>query len=139
MRGRTFALGTIAASLAGLSVSLYLLFPEQVASSPYCSINQLLSCGPVILGEHSRFLGVPVAAYGVAWFAVSSVLSLASLRSPSLMRYLVYWGALGLMGVAYLTYLEFFVIGSFCVFCTVAHLMGALVFGLALLGRASSE
>lgn len=138
MRANAWSLGCSASSVTGLLVSLYLLFPERVASSPYCSINQLLSCGPVILGEHSRLLGVPVAAYGAVWFVAASALSLASLRAPSLLRYLVYWGALGLIGIAYLTYVEIFVIGSVCVFCTLAHLMGALVFGFALLGRSSS-
>jgi uncharacterized membrane protein len=37
-------------------------------------------------------------------------------------------------GIAYLVYLEFFVIGSVCVFCTLAHLMGALVLGFSVLG-----
>ncbi len=129
------AVGAAFSSFSGLLVSLYLLFPEQVASSPYCSINQLLSCGPVIAGEYSRFLGVPVAAYGALWFAVSSTLSLISLRRPGLLRYLALWGLVGMAGVAYLVYLELFEIGSVCVFCTLAHLMGALVLGFAVLGR----
>jgi uncharacterized membrane protein len=128
------AVGATASSLAGLLVSVYLLFPEQVTSSPYCAINQLLSCGPVIMGEHSKFLGVPVAAYGVVWFAAAIALSLRSLRRPQFLRYLAWWGVVGMAGVAYLVYLEFFVIGSVCVFCTLAHLMEALALGFAVLG-----
>ncbi len=127
-----------ASSLAGLLVSVYLLFPEQVTSSPYCAINQFLSCGPVITGEYSSFLGIPVAAYGVLWFAASSVLSLRSLNRPRLLRYLAWWGLLGMAFVAYLVYLEFFVIGSVCLYCTLAHLMGAFVLGFAVLGQRES-
>ncbi len=132
------AVGAAASALAGLFVSVYLLFPEQVTSSPYCTINRFLSCGPVVTGEYSKFLGVPVAAYGVMWFAAAFALSLLSMRGPHLLRYLTWWGAVGMAGVAYLVYLEFFVIGSVCVFCTLAHLLGALVLGFAVLGRSES-
>jgi uncharacterized membrane protein len=77
--------------------------------------------------------------YGAAWFVVSLVLSVFSLVKTRARTALFGWSVLGLLGVAYLAYLEVFVINSICVLCTVAHVLGILVFSASFIGLRYSK
>jgi uncharacterized membrane protein len=73
----------------------------------------------VALSEYSAILGIPVAYLGAA-FSTALLLTVAAWlwRRASLALSAAYaLGTLGLVFVAYLTYLELFVIHAICIWC----------------------
>lgn len=124
---RHLYLASTVLAVIGLGLSLYLTY---VSSLPYCPLPAP-GCDQVIASPYSKILGVPVAALGAAWFTVAAALSLTAALRGRCGRALLSWCVVGVLGVAYLIYLEVAVIGAVCLYCTLAHLLGLGVTGLA--------
>ncbi|MCX8200519.1 MAG: vitamin K epoxide reductase family protein [Candidatus Caldarchaeum sp.] len=109
-----------AASTAGMVLSIYLtlLPPPQ-----FCEISSFLSCETVLSSPYAYFLGLPTAAYGVVWFAVASSGVLLAADRKAVAKFMTIWSFFGVAAVAVLVYVEFFLIGSLCILCTVAHVL----------------
>jgi len=110
----------IAAALtagAGLAIAIYLTSVKLAGGLPVC--GPLQGCETVAQSQYSSIVGIPVALVGVAFSATLVVLSLIWWRRQERRAILASYG-LGLFGivfVAYLTYLELFVIGAVCLWC----------------------
>lgn len=102
---------------AGLLISLYLTAVKLSGGVPVC--GPLAGCDTVNSSVYSQFMGVPVALFGAMGSAAVLSGALAWWRSgwrPGLLlAYLV--GLASLPVLAYLTYLEVFVIGAICAWC----------------------
>lgn len=107
-------------ALAGLFLSLYLtLFKLGYIGHLACATG---SCERVQTSQWSMLLGVPVAAWGVAFYlAVLSVAVAGTLQSladsPIISRLLMAMTVVGALFSAYLTGLELFVIHATCRYC----------------------
>lgn len=102
---------------AGLAIAAYLAWTKLIGAVPAC--GPLRGCETVNTSPYSEVGGIPVAAIGVGYSAAILVASLRWLRSID-RRALLAAYALGLAGslfVAYLSYLELFVINAVCVWC----------------------
>ena len=112
-------LGSILVLLAvlGIAVAGYLAGTKLSGALPVC--GPLQGCETVATSEYSEIMGVPVALFGVAYSVVALVTSLVWWRGGNRRAlYLLYgMGLLGLLAVAYLTYLELFVIEAVCIWC----------------------
>ena len=112
-------LGSILVLLAvlGIAVAGYLAGTKLSGALPVC--GPLQGCETVATSEYSEIMGVPVALFGVAYSVVALVTSLVWWRGGDRRAlYLLYgMGLLGLLAVAYLTYLELFVIEAVCIWC----------------------
>lgn len=111
--------GLLAAVLAGagLAISAYLTSVKLAGELPVC--GPLKGCETVALSSYSEILGMPVALLGAGFSALVLILALAWWRAGDRRALLATYG-LGLFGilfVAYLTYLELFVIHAVCVWC----------------------
>ncbi len=111
--------GLLAAVLAGagLAISAYLTSVKLAGELPVC--GPLKGCETVALSSYSEILGIPVALFGAGFSALVLILALAWWRLGDRRALLATYG-LGLFGilfVAYLTYLELFVIHAVCVWC----------------------
>jgi len=121
-------------SLAGWFVSVYLwLYKIGAIGELQCGAG---GCEAVQLSPHAVFLGLPVAFYGVAGYAVLFGLSLAGLqdrwrRSPWISPALLALAAIGFLFSAYLTYLELFVIHAICRWCVVSAVLMTAIFVIA--------
>jgi uncharacterized membrane protein len=113
-------------ALVGLFVALYLtLYKVGVIGELACSIG---SCEAVQTSRWSTFLGLPVAAWGLVFYASVLAMALAGLteryedsRSLALgMLALTAWGTLFSL---WLTYLELFVIRAICQWCVISALL----------------
>ena len=110
----------IAAALtagAGLAIAIYLTSVKLAGGLPVC--GPLQGCETVAQSQYSSIVGIPVALAGIAFSATLIVLSLIWWRRQQRRAILASYG-LGLFGilfVAYLTYLELFVIGAVCLWC----------------------
>ena len=123
-------------SLAGIFVGVYLtLYKFGVIGSLVCNVG---SCEKVQSSRYSVFLGLPVATWGIGFYLLMLVLSVASMqeryagsRGLSLAMFLVTgWGVLF---TAWLNYLEAFVINAWCEWCLGSAAMVLVLFILALM------
>lgn len=103
---------------AGLAIALYLSVVELAGGVPVC--GPIHGCEEVARSEYSRIGGVPVAVFGVGLSLVLLALALAWWRTNLYALLLAHYG-LSLAGVlfeAYFLYLQVFVIGAVCIWCT---------------------
>jgi uncharacterized membrane protein len=109
-----------ALALAGIFVSLYLtLYKLGIIGELSCSIG---SCETVNTSRWSRFLGLPVAAWGLMFYldvfavaVISTFPHFEDQRAFSIV--LVAQSAIGVLFSAWLTYLELGVIHAICIWC----------------------
>jgi len=116
----------------GLGIALYLSIVELNGGVPVC--GPLHGCEEVARSEYSRIGGIPVAVFGVGLSLVLLTLALAWWRTNLYALLLAHYG-LSLAGVlfeAYFLYLQVFVIGAICVWCTSYGLSLILRFAIAL-------
>jgi uncharacterized membrane protein len=109
-----------ALALAGIFISLYLtLFKLGVIGELTCSIG---SCETVNTSKWSTFLHLPVAAWGLLFYAEVFVISVLGTmprfeNEPFVSLILVVEAAFGVLFSAWLTYLELAVIHAICIWC----------------------
>ena len=104
-------------AVSGLVISGYLLIVRLANELPACPISG--GCETVQQSEYSAIAGIPVAAIGVVDSIVVLVATAVWWRRGDRRALYVAYG-LGLVGtlmVAYLTYLELFVIHAICTWC----------------------
>jgi uncharacterized membrane protein len=123
-------------TLAGLSVSGYLAVVRLRGESAVCGPSK--GCETVAASGYSIVLGVPVAIWGVLFSLAVLACAVAWWRGADRRALLLAYGLLlpGALAVAYLTYLELFVIHAICLWCVayaVAVVVSLGVAGLALL------
>jgi uncharacterized membrane protein len=109
-----------ALALAGIFISLYLtLFKLGVIGELTCSIG---SCETVNTSKWSTFLHLPVAAWGLLFYAEVFVISVLGTmprfeNEPFVSLILVVESAFGVLFSGWLTYLELAVIHAICIWC----------------------
>lgn len=113
--------------VVGLGIALYLSVVELNGGVPIC--GPLKGCEEVARSEYSRIAGIPVAVFGVGLSLVLLTLAIAWWRTDLYALLLAHYG-LSLAGVifeAYFLYLQVFVIGAVCIWCT--------TYGVSLIAR----
>jgi uncharacterized membrane protein len=116
----------------GLAIAAYLSIVELQGGVPACGV--LRGCEEVARSEYSRISGVPVAVFGVGLSLLLLALALAWWRTDLYALLLAHYG-LSLAGVifeAYFLYLQVFVIGAVCIWCTSYGLSLVARFAIAL-------
>jgi uncharacterized membrane protein len=119
-----------ALALAGIFISLYLtLYKIGVIGELSCSIG---SCETVNTSKWSRFLGLPVAAWGLLFYLdVFAVALVGTMRrfefEPAISFLLVGEAAVGVLFSAWLTYLELGVIHAICIWCVTSAVIVTLI------------
>ncbi len=114
----------LAAACSSLFIH-YRLLTQPGYASP-CDINATFSCSDAYRSPYGSLFGVPVALFGVLWFAFVIVLVAVASRGPapvqeSLPGYLFAWSTIGLAVTLYLAYAAFFILKELCVFCLVTY------------------
>ncbi len=112
--------------LAGVVTSSLALREHYDTGTSPCDINDVWDCGAVNHSPYAVFHGVPVAIIGIVGYAL-----LAALAGRFPLVTLL--GALGGMGFALrLTYIEWKVLGTWCIYCVTSQGIIAAIFLLAL-------
>jgi len=125
-----------ALALAGFFVALYLLlYKLGMIGALNCSVG---SCETVNTSKWATFLGLPVAAWGVAFYAGLLALGLVSVQeryasSKGMSQALVLYSGAGLIFSTWLTYLELFVIHAVCQWCVVSAVIVLVIFATTVL------
>ena len=127
-------------ALMGLFISSYLVYHHYtvVASglnAEWCNVNTDVNCDVVAASKYSEVYGIPVAIIGLLWFIVVVVLAFPFadriLKNKSHL-FLLGWSVLGTIGIASLIRAEF-VLGVWCIACTLTHAAGFGIFSIALI------
>jgi vitamin-K-epoxide reductase (warfarin-sensitive) len=87
------------------------------SATAYCDFNQKFNCDIVNRSEYSTVMGIPVAGIGVAGYAVLFVLSTfyrGRIETPGRLRMA---SAAGLAFALYLTYIEAYLLTTWCILC----------------------
>ncbi|HKY98805.1 MAG TPA: vitamin K epoxide reductase family protein [Gemmatimonadaceae bacterium] len=120
-------------ALAGIFVALYLLLYKMgIIGELTCSVG---SCETVNTSKWATFLGLPVAAWGVAWYVATFVLALVSTDarfadSSVISSVLLGNAAIGWIFSLYLTWLELFRIHAICQWCVISAIIVTIIFFL---------
>ncbi len=107
-----------------------------------CDINEKFSCSTVNMSPQSEFFGFPTAGIGLIGYSVLAMMSFFLLRKKDWRDKffheklfnlvtpftLLIVAAIGLIMQLYYTYVEFFVLEQFCIFCLFSQ---ALIIGIA--------
>lgn len=136
------------AILAGIGIavsSVSLDHHYRKSKTSYCDFGESFNCDLVNRSEYSTLAGVPVALIGILGYATLLVFATVyrmKAETPTLLCV----GALAGLGFAlYLTYVEKFVLGTWCILClsSLAMIASISVLSVVLLisarGRAQSE
>lgn len=133
-----FALVGLVASSASAFVHYQLLNDPTYAS--FCDVNATFSCTEAYSSRYGSVAGVPVAVFGMIFFAF--VLGLVALCSSSasaagnLPGYVFAASTIGLAVVLYLAYASFVILKAVCVLCAGTYLA---VIGLFLLSGSATR
>ena len=121
-------------ALAGVFVALYLtLYKLGYIGTLACAVG---SCETVQTSKWATFLGVPVGAWGVAYYIFVLALAIVGLSgrfadSRGISQLLVGVTAFGLLFSLWLTYLELFVIHAICQWCVISAILATILFVLS--------
>ena len=105
-------------SLAGMIVSAVSLQRHYAKSeTSYCEFGERFNCDIVNRSEYSSLLGIPVAGIGVAGYALLVVLSTFQRLDNQTPTRLLLAASAGLALALYLTYVEAYVLTTWCILC----------------------
>lgn len=121
-------------SLAGVADSAISLQRHYAKSATtYCDIGQQFNCDIVNRSEYSSIVGIPVAAIGVAGYAVLFFLTTFWRSHPGTPSRLAAASIAGLGFALYLTYIEAYELNTWCILCLISL---ALIFFITVLALA---
>ena len=113
-------------SLVGILIALYLtLYKLGIIGELSCTLG---SCETVNTSKWATFLGLPVAAWGLAAYVALFALAMAGTGeryagSQTISLLLVAISAWSVVFSAWLTYLELFVIHAICIWCVTSAVL----------------
>lgn len=121
-------------SFLGLADAWYLTASAINHTALSCDLGAVLDgCNIVAKSDYSFFMGVPLALYGVLFYAAVFVLSAAVLVLPARLFYqaLVVLGAVGSLASLVFLYIQFFLIKAICIYCIASAVITFMVFLVA--------
>ncbi len=106
-------------AFCGIADSAYVAQHEATHTPLICNIGSLSGCNVVAQSPYSKFLGIPLAEYGILFYAMLFVLAALELviYDTLLRRVLQTFAVFGIVASLYFVGLQIFVIGALCVYC----------------------
>jgi len=117
-------------ALIGLAVAAYLTVDHYRGVAPVCPDSGIVNCVRVTTSAESVLFGIPVAVYGLVFFAAMLLLDLPALWRRPDRRLLALRQAAAVVGMGFVLYLvsiELFVVGAICLWCTSVHVITFLL------------
>ncbi|HEY1285545.1 MAG TPA: vitamin K epoxide reductase family protein [Solirubrobacterales bacterium] len=111
----------------GIGIATYIALSAAAGDAPAC-IDGSHGCLTVAESSYSHLLGINVAVFGIAGYAVLLVVAMMRGDAARLTGF-----ALGLIGFGfsvYLTYLELFAIDAICQWCVASAIVMTVVFAI---------
>lgn len=142
MRLPILSIGALAGAAAGFAISLYLTAQHYAVAPLVCNLSGF-SCERVLTSVYATipFTSLPTASLGLPFFLLLALLLLLRLFHPDsllLSRLALGLAFLGLLFALLFVYFEVVLIGAYCLWCTLVHILLVLIF-LTLLYQRSSQ
>jgi vitamin-K-epoxide reductase (warfarin-sensitive) len=119
-------------ALAGMIVSAVSLQRHYAKSATsYCEFSEKFNCDIVNRSEYSSLVGIPVAGIGMAGYGLLLVLSTFKRLDDKTPTRLLMGASIGLAFALYLTYVEAYVLTTWCILCLTSLAMISLITVLA--------
>ena len=117
--------------LLGLLDALYLAYTALTHTEIKCFL--VSGCDTVAQSPHSRFLGVPLAVYGVVYYLGMLLVVLAHYVKQVPLRIhlplLAFLGGIvGVLFSLYFIYVQAVLIGAMCIYCIISALATGIIF-----------
>lgn len=121
-------------SFAGVLLSVVSLQRHYARSATaYCDFGERFSCDIVNRSEYSSVAGIPVAGIGVAGYVVLLILAAFYREREETPLRLLITASVGLAFASYLTYIEAYVLATWCILCLGSLTVICLITVLAIL------
>jgi vitamin-K-epoxide reductase (warfarin-sensitive) len=105
-------------SVLGMAVSAVSLQRHYAKSaSAFCELGEKFNCDIVNRSEYSTVMGIPVAGIGVVGYGILLALATFYRSRPQTTARLLAAAVAGLAFALYLTYIEGFVLDTWCILC----------------------
>jgi uncharacterized membrane protein len=128
----------LALSFCGLADSAYLAQNELAGTPLLCNVTGLSGCNIVAESAYSHLFGVPIAVYGLAFYALLFVLAALEAAFPShaLRKSIQLLALFGVLVSLASLFVQLFLIGALCMYCAFSWLLTLVagLFSLALSG-----
>ena len=108
------------------------------SATAFCDFSQQFSCDIVNRSEYSSIMGIPVAGIGVAGYAALFVLATFWRSRIETPIRLLGAAIAGLAFALYLTYIEAYVLTTWCILCVISLVLISLISVLALVVKLRS-
>jgi len=119
-------------ALAGMSVSAVSLERHYAKSaSAFCDFGERFNCDIVNRSEYSTVMGIPVAAIGLGGYGVLFALATVYRSRMQTPLCLLVAALAGLAFAGYLTYIEGYVLETWCILCLSSLALIAMITVLA--------
>jgi uncharacterized membrane protein len=129
---RSLLVGIAILSVAGVIVSSISLERHYAKSSTsYCEFGEKFNCDIVNRSEYSSVMGIPVSLIGIAGYGLLLTLSTLCRSRPETPTRLLMAAAAGLIFALYLTYIEAYVLTTWCILCLTSLALIASITALA--------
>ena len=129
---RSLLVGIAILSVAGMIVSSISLQRHYAKSATsYCEFGEKFNCDIVNRSEYSSVMGIPVSLIGVAGYALLLALSTFYRSRPETPTRLLMAAAAGLAFALYLTYIEAYVLTTWCILCLTSLALIAAITALS--------
>lgn len=123
-------------ALAGVIVSAVSLQRHFAKSeSKFCDFSRQFNCDVVNRSEYSTVAGIPVAGIGVAGYALLLLLATLWRDRTETPNRLLGAAVAGLLFALYLTYVEAYLLMTWCILCLASLALIALITALAALAK----
>jgi len=128
--------GVAILSIAGTIVSVISLQRHYAKSATeFCDFSQKFSCDIVNRSAYSSIMGIPVAGIGIAGYGFLLLLSSWWRGRSETPNRLLGAAAVGLIFALYLTYIEGYVLATWCILCLISLVLISLITLVAALIR----
>lgn len=121
-------------SFLGIADSWYLYQSAMTDTALSCDLGSGLDgCNIVAQSEYSRLFGVPLALYGVGFFALTFILAaaLTIISSRRLYQALVAVSVFGVAASAVFVFIQFVLIKALCIYCIASAAIAVLLCALS--------
>jgi vitamin-K-epoxide reductase (warfarin-sensitive) len=98
----------------------------------FCDFSQNFSCDIVNRSEYSTILDIPVAGIGVAGYGALFLLSTFRRSRPETPNWLLALAIAGLAFALYLTYVEAYLLKTWCILCVISLALILAITGVVL-------
>ena len=134
------ALGLIGLAFASASTWVHYKILNDPTYASFCDVSSTLNCTEAYTSRFGAFGGVPVALFGLLFFAGMLALTALCSASPTASRnlpgYVFLASTIGLAAVLYLAYASYFILHVVCLLCAGTYLA---VIGLFLLSGSATK